>query len=250
MKTVLKLILLYLGYQLLAGAALVAVGHLAGLTPATQLAASLLLSGAAMAAHLVAGGYVDRRRILRPVSGNAMLGSLVCIIAAMLCCNALGALIPLPNWMEADFTALSHSPTGILSIALVAPVTEELLFRGAILTRLQGHHTSPWRGITLSALIFGLIHINPAQVLAATLMGLALGWVTAQTHSLIPAIAGHVLNNTLSIIEIVAADNTPSPFDPSATPTHELMMMAAAGLAAAIVAGRKITHLVELEKEE
>ena len=63
----------------------------------------------------------------------------------------------------------------------MAPLVEELLFRGAI----EGHFLQtgkrPGMAILLSALIFGLIHVNPAQVPFASVWDwYSDGFITAQ----------------------------------------------------------------------
>ena len=67
MKTTLKLILIYFAYQLLAGAAMTGISFLWPLGTTAQVGWSLLLSGAAMTAHLVGFGYVNLRQLLCPV---------------------------------------------------------------------------------------------------------------------------------------------------------------------------------------
>ena len=73
-----------------------------------------------------------------------------------------------------------------------------MLFRGAVTTELLKNY-SPEKAILFSALIFGIFHINPAQVLNAFLLGLLLAWLFYKTRSLIPGILIHILNNSLSV---------------------------------------------------
>ena len=87
---------------------------------------------------------------------------------------------------------------GILAIAIVGPVLEELLFRGAITHALLQQY-NPTKAILISALLFGVFHINPAQILPAFLIGILLAWTYYKTGSLIPCILMHVLNNSLSV---------------------------------------------------
>ncbi|MBQ8866870.1 MAG: CPBP family intramembrane metalloprotease [Bacteroidaceae bacterium] len=246
MKTAIKLLLLYFAYQLLFGAAMMGLSQLWPVGPTTQLALSLLLSGAAMTVHLVAGRYVDLRQSFRPVGLNSMLCCIVCTLSTMIGCNALSELITLPNWLASDFTDLSHNLLGVAGITLVAPWVEELLFRGAILQRLNRGRRSPWRGIVLSALLFGLIHVNPAQVFFAIPMGIALGWITVQTRSLWPAIIGHVVNNSLSVVEMVTNESRGTAPDYTTMPAPELALAAIIALACAFVVGRKLRHHMEM----
>lgn len=246
MKTAIKLLLLYFAYQLLFGAALMGLSQLWPVEPATQLALSLLLSGAAMTVHLVAGHYVDLRQSFRPVGLNSMLCSVVCTLSTMIGCNALSELITLPNWLAEDFTDLSYNVLGVVGMTLVAPWVEELLFRGAILQRLNQGRRSPWRGIVLSALLFGLIHVNPAQMFFAIPMGIALGWVTVQTRSLWPAIIGHVVNNSLSVVEMVTNESVGNTLDYNRMTTGDLALATVIGLSCAVVVGRKLVHHIEM----
>lgn len=62
------------------------------------------------------------------------------------------------------FISMSHNIFGVLSIAIVVPILEEVLFRGAIEGHLLRKGWSPKWAILVSALIFGIIHGNPAQI--------------------------------------------------------------------------------------
>lgn len=249
MKTTIKLVLIYFAYQLVFGAAMMGLTYVWPIGQTAMLAWSLLLSGVAMTVHLAAFGYIDLRRALRPVGADALLCSTVCVVGGILFCNALSGFIILPDWLKSDFTALSHSVLGIFCIALLAPWVEELLFRGVILQRLNRGRKSPWRGIVISALVFGLIHVNPAQVFFAFLMGLVLGWITVQTHSLVPAIVGHVLNNSLSVAELVAIDGSHKVTDYTILPISTLLMTAFSGLLMIIVTGWQLTQETPLDIE-
>lgn len=250
MKTSIKLVLFYLGYQLLFAALMAVASCVWPVDSVTQTGCALLLSGLAMTWHLVRFGYVNLRQALRPVGGNVLLCSLIYMAGAIVCCNGLNGLIPLPDWMESDLTALGHTALGVFCLALLAPLLEELLFRGAVMQSLSREGDSPWRGIVLSALLFGLIHMNPAQVFFAFLMGLAFGWITVQTRSLLPVIAGHVLNNSLSVVEIAVKGNGMAL--PEELPVVTLLLMAGGGLLLTLLTGRLIKSLVGsklLEKE-
>ena len=91
---------------------------------------------------------------------------------------------------------MSHNIFGVLSIAIVVPILEEFLFRGAIEGHLLRKGWSPKWAILVSALIFGIIHGNPAQIPFAFLIGLLFGWLYYRTRSLVPGIVGHIINNS------------------------------------------------------
>ena len=81
--------------------------------------------------------------------------------------------------------------------AFIGPICEEIIFRGVILEGLAKKY-SPTKAIIFSALIFGLIHMQPLQVIGAFFAGLILGWIYLKTQSLWIVIALHVINNFIA----------------------------------------------------
>lgn len=100
---------------------------------------------------------------------------------------------------EADFSTTQDIKSvmlmGIYS-CIVAPVTEELLFRGFFLKNLS--RVSQRFGIIASAVLFGLWHENLAQFVLAFLVGIFMGYITVKHNSILPAIAAHMTVNTAS----------------------------------------------------
>ncbi len=95
-------------------------------------------------------------------------------------------------------------PTGTLGImlnylwmVLVAPVFEEVLFRGGLLGTLKKHGN--WFAVIVSALLFGLAHVNIAQMLYATALGFMLGMMYVRAGSVVPCIVAHICINFLGI---------------------------------------------------
>jgi membrane protease YdiL (CAAX protease family) len=84
-------------------------------------------------------------------------------------------------------------------VGLVAPVVEELFFRGYIQTRLV-RRWGRWAGICVTSLLFGLSHLDPLQSTCAVTIALFLGWIVERTGSVWPTILLHCLNNTLSVV--------------------------------------------------
>jgi hypothetical protein len=122
---------------------------------------------------------------------------------------AMGALIPsmwlqeqmpeLPNLMDNEFDMILTNRWGYLAIGLLAPLSEEIVLRGAILKELLKKF-SPWVAIAISAVFFALIHFNPAQMPHAFLIGLLLGWMYWRTGSILPGVAYHWANNSIAYI--------------------------------------------------
>lgn len=202
MYTTIKLILYYFGYQLGFSAIAMFVSKLVPMDMVTMTSLAMVASTLTMSWHLLRYGYVDlihdRYKTLTPV----IMGiSVVFVFAAMYVLNLLIEQIGIPNTMEETFLAMSRNPFGILSITLLAPVLEELLFRGAIQKGLLLRY-KPWTAILTSSLLFGVVHLNPAQIPFAFILGLMFGWLYYRTGSLLPGIVGHVLNNTVATVNM------------------------------------------------
>ncbi len=88
---------------------------------------------------------------------------------------------------------------GLVLAVVVAPLTEETLFRGIILRGLLARW-KPWAAILMSAALFALMHFNPAQGPIAFGLGLVLGWVYVRTRSLGLCMLGHALNNASTFL--------------------------------------------------
>ncbi len=105
----------------------------------------------------------------------------------------------IPDFMEQTFDIILTSFWGIFTVALLGPLIEELVFRGAI-TRFLLEKYNPRTAILISALIFGIVHMNPVQIIGGFLMGLLLGWIYYKTKSILPVFIVHLINNSLSVI--------------------------------------------------
>jgi len=90
---------------------------------------------------------------------------------------------------------------GILEGVIAIPIFEEIVFRGILLGGLLRMRCRPWLAILISALVFSILH-HPVAFVPALLMALVAGWLYWRTGSLIPGIIIHVVNNSLSFLEL------------------------------------------------
>lgn len=130
------------------------------------------------------------------------LSALLACVAGVVAFNLMADLMRLPDMLEDAFMHLFRIPLGILAVAVVGPVAEELLFRWGIM----GHYMrsmSPWMAVAVSSLLFGAIHLNPAQVPFAAAMGVLLGILYWKSGSIVWPIVLHVLNNSLACVQVV-----------------------------------------------
>lgn len=88
----------------------------------------------------------------------------------------------------------------IILLAIMAGVGEELLFRGS-LQPLMGRWTSPWGGMLLASLLFGLAHpMSRAYIAVATLCGLYLGTLSLLTGEVLSATVAHALYDIVALV--------------------------------------------------
>ncbi len=90
----------------------------------------------------------------------------------------------------------------ILYSVVLAPITEEILFRGMVLKNLSVYNQK--FAIVISALLFGMFHGNFPQMITATLLGILLAYVAVKSDSLIIPIGLHMFNNlSMEIIDVI-----------------------------------------------
>lgn len=113
--------------------------------------------------------------------------------------SPLVGAMPIPPFMEEMFLKMMQQ-TGIYSfitIIIVAPVLEELIFRGIMLKGLLKQH-SPRRAIIMSSFLFGVLHLNPWQFVSAFLLGIFSGWLYYKSGKISLSIGMHVTNNAIA----------------------------------------------------
>jgi len=98
----------------------------------------------------------------------------------------------------------------LLMMALLPAFCEEIAFRGFIFGGLI-RQNGILRAILVSAVFFGLTHGLLQQSIAATFMGLLLGWVAWRTGGIVCTIVMHTIHNGLSLILARTATSDTSP---------------------------------------
>jgi membrane protease YdiL (CAAX protease family) len=104
--------------------------------------------------------------------------------------------LTLPSMLMPDVTPFM-SIGGVLFVAIVGPIVEEIIFRGAILRSLQPYGTN--FAIVLSSLLFGLYHLALLQGIFAFFVGLVLAYC-ALRFSIKWSMLIHMINNGISIL--------------------------------------------------
>ena len=227
MVRICKLVIYYFLYQFLF-TALIALpstwiqimnngGDVSSFTPGeitiTTTGIAMVLSGIAMIWHLIHFKYVKfNMKSFGEISGKTIGLSIPFIVASMVFINLCSEFMDLPDMMQETFRGMSRNVFGILSITIMAPLVEELLFRGAIQGYMHQKGMKPLHAILIASAIFGIVHMNPIQIPFAFAIGLIFGWLYYRTGSLVPGIVGHFINNSIACIQM--ATMTEEEFNP------------------------------------
>ena len=164
---------------------------------------TMVLSGIAMIWHLIHFKYVKfNLKSFGEVSGKTIALSIPLIVAGMIFINLCSEFIGLPDMMQDTFRAMSRNVFGIISIAIMAPLVEELLFRGAIQGHLLRKGMKPVYAILIASAVFGIVHMNPIQIPFAFAIGMIFGWLYYRTGSVVPGMIGHFINNSIATIQM------------------------------------------------
>lgn len=148
-----------------------------------------------------------RASLFTSIAMKPLLLSTALVFTSMFAMNIFVQWFNLENNLELEFEGLTHTFLGAFTISVLAPILEEVMFRGAM----QGYMTrklgNPWQAIVVAALVFGVFHLNPVQIVYATLLGLVFGWMYYRTGSLMSVIVGHVLNNSIATLTMLVFGN-------------------------------------------
>jgi membrane protease YdiL (CAAX protease family) len=135
-------------------------------------------------------------------------------------------------WVQTyDLTRLFEGPAweriALAAVAaLLAPVCEELTFRGYLQSTLALRR-GPAGAIAAGAVLFAVLHLDPVRFPALLVLGVVFGWLTWRAGSVWPAVAAHAANNGLAaglLLTLGAVE------EPGASPPGDVAATLAAGL--------------------
>lgn len=137
------------------------------------------------------------------------VGMALCLLANLASTFSMGLLgemfdIPFPD-MPQQMTepSLLNLIVNIVGTAMLPALLEEMVFRGYIMGALLPYGQG--LAVTVSAVLFGLLHSHPVQMVFATMVGLIFGWLVVWTRNIWVSVVLHFLNNLLSVIHQYAS---------------------------------------------
>jgi len=170
-----------------------------------------------IAIFLIRNGYklVDSFRI-NPISKNTFIFSLMLSFGIVIMSSELNIIIdsifPLPEaFLNLDSLLSPENVFSLLlvflTVVIIAPIGEEMVFRGFLQRILERSWGDITRAILISSLFFTLIHFNPYWAIQIYLMGLILGYLSWLTKSIYPSILLHMSINGTSMLFIFLGEN-------------------------------------------
>ena len=94
----------------------------------------------------------------------------------------------------------------LLLLSVLAPIVEELVFRGLLYGWIAGR----WGGtpaLIVSSLAFAAAHWEPAHIILVLPLGFLFGWLRRRTDSLLPSLFSHIVNNGFALLAAVYLPN-------------------------------------------
>ncbi|MFZ0011824.1 MAG: type II CAAX endopeptidase family protein [Halobacteriota archaeon] len=141
---------------------------------------------------------------------KALLYGVVGFVVAYILADIIVAY-PIQQHFGVDPTqqALSQSatvsgllPLILLSAVIIAPIAEEIVFRGYLYKAFRDRF-KPWYAIIMSAALFSAIHLEPLAAVPLFVIGVVLAYVYEKTDNLMAPIALHMLNNAVAFLPVV-----------------------------------------------
>jgi uncharacterized protein len=158
----------------------------------------------------IAAGRRDLLALRLPRSLPRAAGLAVAAVAAIYVIEAIVSVIPLPEspGKEQGLTPTHWEPAhagafaaNVVLYALVAPVVEELTFRGLGQSLLA--FLGRWPSIIVVGISFGLAHGLVEALLVLVPFGIALAWLRDRTKSVYPGMVVHGLFNGIALAAAV-----------------------------------------------
>lgn len=227
------------------------IGQLAHVDPANvTLTASGIIAVALIALFTLTKWYPTSRQYIRTRPWPEMFWSFLLALGIIIPLTWIEEFIPAEyrvNVMKDDLAAMLHSTTGYFIIAMLMPLAEEIVFRGAMISALRtaflksinkdtdgttgtsaaavsgtSDATAPAASpiakqqkfatvlaVVIAALFFSGAHMNPAQMPHAFVVGCLLGWLYLRTGSIVLPFIIHWVNNSAAYATAAFFPNIP-----------------------------------------
>tara|TARA_Y100001972_G_scaffold126338_1_gene179839 strand:+ start:1885 stop:2679 length:795 start_codon:yes stop_codon:yes gene_type:complete len=133
--------------------------------------------------------------------------SILFTIFMIMAIDPITSFIPIPEWLERIMANLiQKNMASFMTVAIMAPIMEELLFRKIIFEGYQNNYSLK-KAIFMSAFMFALFHLNPWQGIGAFVAGVYLAYIFYKTGDIVLCMFVHFVNNGLGFGAFVYFDD-------------------------------------------
>ncbi len=114
--------------------------------------------------------------------------------------EVLSKVVNFEDYLTDSFLIMSKSLWGVMCLCIIGPLTEELIFRHAIIRFVRKSGVSDLGAIIISSSCFCIVHFNPAQVFFAFFVGVVFAMIYIKTGNIIITTMLHIANNSLYVL--------------------------------------------------
>ena len=114
----------------------------------------------------------------------------------------------MPESMQAMYETITGPHTFdfymlLLSVCIIAPLMEELFFRG-VFWKLLERFSNETYAFFLTSILFAFAHVDPEHIVGVFPIGLYIGWLRLRSNSIFPSILSHITNNTIVCLMLLS----------------------------------------------
>ncbi len=168
---------------------------------------------------------------------NIILSGTLWVLSAQVLLEPLSVMLS-----EGEGSSVGRGIWACVTALVAAPILEELLCRGVVLESVRRNWGSKV-AVLVSALFFGLIHVEPATMVVAMVVGVILGVLYLRTSSLYSVIIIHSINNAAALALIYVGMGDESLYEVAGGGTAYYIIYAVAALLFVVLTAESM-HLV------
>ena len=145
---------------------------------------------------------------LKPIPYKILFPVVLLSIGTIILSDEIDRLIHMvfsvPEYVDqlADFVQFDTPLYAFILISatvIIAPFSEEVLFRGFLQQFLENHWQDITKAVLVTSMFFAAVHMNPGWIIQIYLLGIILGYLAWRTGSIIPGLILHALNNGMAL---------------------------------------------------
>jgi len=176
----------------------------------------LVLAGVWLVARVRGVGFAEAVGLRRASAGAYVGGALLAVVAGRLAAGVWGVALEYfgvnnPGESIDPSRVFPPTPVGIamafLVVVVLAPLAEEVLFRGVVLSALYRRWGTAV-AILGSSVLFSAMHVSPVAIVPVFVLALILGWLFVRTRSLTVCVVAHSVFNGVGLAALYALKAT------------------------------------------